>query len=186
MKPIRKQYFDDGRAPETVFDTTAPARTVTAAEQLSTGMVKRSNFVAPAEITTVAKRGPAQLLPVQETSHTLDVPMQATQHIEMKTSAVDRSKGFLIANVPLFGAFAVGVWLLSGLVTSTPLLSFLGLCILWSSFVLAWLASYAYTLHMSVEGVSMWEARAKWRVIAEEQRRRWEYYERIEGDDDGT
>lgn len=181
MKPIRKTYFDDGRPPETVFDTT-PARTVTAAEQLSTGLVKRSNFVAPLEVTAVAKCGPAQLLPVQDTSHTLDVPMQATQHIEMKTSAVDRSKGFLIASVPLFGAFAVGVWLLSGLVTATPLLSFLGLCILWSSFVLAWLASYAYTLHMSAEGVSMYEAKSKWNVIREEQRRRWEYYERQIGD----
>lgn len=184
MKPIRKQYYDDGRPTETVFDATTPARTVTSAEQLGAGMIKRSNYVA-AEITAVAKRGPAQVLPVQETAHTLDVPLQSTQHIEMKTSAVDRSKGFLIANVPLFAAFAVGVWLLSGLVTATPLLSFLGLCILWSSFVLAWLASYAYTLHMSAEGVSMYESKQKWAILKDEQRRRWAYYERqIESKDE--
>lgn len=182
MKPIRKTYYDDGSEPTTTYGYDAP-RTISRAEQESMGMVKkRNNFTAPAEVTSLARRGPAQLLPVQETSHTLDVPMQATQHIEMKTSAVDRSKGFLIANVPLFGAFAVGVWLLSGLVTATPLLSFLGLCILWSSFVLAWLASYAYTLHMSAEGVSMFEARSKWKVIRDEQRRRWEYYEKQIGD----
>ncbi len=145
----------------------------------------KANFVAPLEVTAVAKRGKAQLLPVQETNHTLNVPMQATQHIEMETSAVDRSKGFLIANLPLFGAFAIGVWLLTGLLTETPLLSFLGLCVLWLSFVLAWLASYWYTLRVSAEGVSMFEAKSKWAVIKEEQRRRWAYYERqIEQDDD--
>lgn len=139
---------------------------------------QRQNFVAPGEITAIAKRGRSTPLPIQDTSHTLNVPMQATQHVEMKTSAVDRSKGFLIANVPLFGAFSLGVWLLSGLLTNAPLFSFLGLCILWGSFVLAWLASYAYTLHTSAEGTAHWEAKAKWRIIAEEQRRRWEYYER--------
>lgn len=139
------------------------------------------NYVKPAEVTAVAKRGPATLLPVQDTRHTIDVPLAATQHIEMKTSAVDRSKGFLIANVPLFGAFALGVWLLSGLLTSAPLFSFLGLCILWSSFVLAWLASYFYTLYTSAEGTAHYEARQKWAVIKEEQRRRWEHYNQISG-----
>lgn len=142
---------------------------------------QQQNYVKPTEVTAVAKRGPATVLPVQDTRHTIDVPMQATQHIEMRTSAVDRSKGFLLANVPLFGAFALGVWLLSGLLTNAPLFSFLGLCILWSSFVLAWLASYFYTLHTSAEGTAHYEARQKWAVIREEQRRRWEHYDQISG-----
>lgn len=170
--------------------TTNEPRTVTHAEQRQAGMVqRRSNYVqaAPTEVAAVAKRGPAQILPVQDTSHTLNVPMQATQHIEMKTSAVDRSKGFLIANVPLFGAFALGVWLLSGLLTNAPLFSFLGLCILWSSFVMAWLASYAYTLYVSAEGTARYEAVQKWSIIREEQRRRWEHYDKlIKGDDNGA
>ncbi len=139
------------------------------------------NIVKPAEVTAVARRGPATVLPVQDTRHTIDVPLAATQHIEMKTSAVDRSKGFLIANVPLFGAFALGVWLLSGLLTSAPLFSFVGLCIMWSSFVLAWLASYFYTLTTSAEGTAHYEARQKWHVIKEEQRRRWEHYNSLTG-----
>lgn len=182
MKPITKRYFDDGRPPETVFDDTIPARTVGLSEQKQAGMMRRSNYVA-AEITTTAKRGPAQLLPVQDTRHTLDVPMQATQHIEMKTSAVDRSKGFLLANVPLFAAFALGVWLLAGAFSLAPWFSITALLIFWLSFVAAWLASYAYTLHMSAEGVSMFEAKSKWAIIREEQRRRWEYYERQIGDE---
>ena len=144
-----------------------------------------ANLVKPVQETAITRRPRMEVLPVQETRHTIDVPMQATQHIEMKTSAVDRSKGFLIANVPLFGAFALGVWLLSGLVTATPLFSFLGLCILWSSFVLAWLASYAYTLHTSAEGTAHYEARQKWSIIKEEQRRRWEHYERLTDQQNG-
>ena len=64
------------------------------------------------------------------------------------------------------------VWLLSGLVGSYPLFSFAGLVVMWSSFVLAWLLSYAYTLHTSAEGTAHYEARQKWAVIREEQRRR--------------
>ena len=137
-----------------------------------------ANLVKPVE-TAITRRPRMEVLPPAETRHTIDVPMQATQHIEMKTSAVDRSKGFLIANVPLFGAFALGVWLLSGLVTATPLFSFLGLCILWSSFVLAWLLSYYYTLRVSAEGIAMFEAKSKWQVVKEEQRRRWAHYEKL-------
>lgn len=138
-----------------------------------------ANLVRPVETTAITRRPRMEVLPVQETRHVIDVPLQSVTNIEMRTSAVDRSKGFLIANLPLFGAFAVGVWLLSGLLTATPLLSFLGLCILWSSFVLAWLASYAYTLHTSAEGTAHYEARQKWAILREEQRRRWEHYDRL-------
>jgi hypothetical protein len=118
-------------------------------------------------------------LPPADTRHVIDVPLQSVTNIEMKTSAVDRSKGFLLANVPLFGAFAIGVWLLSGMLTNAPLFSFLGLCILWSSFVLAWLASYWYTLRVSAEGIAMFEAKSKWRIIEKEHDRRWQHYERL-------
>ena len=138
-----------------------------------------ANLVKPVSNTAIARRPRVEVLPPAETTHRLDVPMQATQHIEMKTSAVDRSKGFLIANLPLFGAFALGVWLLSGLVTATPLFSFLGLCILWSSFVLAWLASYWYTLRVSAEGIAMFEAKSKWRIIEKEHDRRWQHYDKL-------
>lgn len=140
---------------------------------------------AVANNTALERRPRMEVLPPAETVHRIDVPMQATQHIEMKTSAVDRALGFLIANVPLFGSFALGVWLLSGLVTATPLFSFLGLCILWSSFVLAWLASWWYTLRVSAEGIAMFEARSKWAIIKKEHDRRWEYYEKLRQQSEG-
>jgi hypothetical protein len=40
-------------------------------------------------------------------------------------------------------------------------------------------AGYCYTLSISAEGVSHYEARNKWAVIREEQRRRWQHYERL-------
>lgn len=157
-------------------------QTVTRAEQTEAGLLRRPNYVRGEVLPPERRRGP--LVPLQDTSHTLDIQPTATQHIEMKTSAVDRSKGFLLANVPLFGAFAMGVWLLSGLLTTAPLFSFLGLCILWSSFVLAWLASYFYTLYISAEATARYEARRKWDVVSEEQRRRWDYYDRLTGGND--
>lgn len=156
--------------------------TVTRQEQIDAGMIKRANYVRGEILPPERKAAPLQGL--QDVSHAIDVPPTATQHIEMKTSAVDRSKGFLIANVPLFGAFALGVWLLSGLLAKAPLFSFLGLCILWSSFVMAWLASYCYTLYVSAEGTARYEARRKYDIIAEEQRRRWDYYDRLTGGND--
>ena len=190
---IKRRYFDDGRPPVSWYEeeepdtaalSTSPTRTVSHDEQVSTGMVETRNLVrALPEVTSVAKRGPAVPLPVQDTNHTIDVPMQATQHIEMQTSAVDRSKGFLIANVPLFAAFAMGVWLLSGWLAAYPLLSYLGLLIFWLSFVLAWLVSYWYTLRVSAEGIAMYEAKSKWGIIRDEHDRRWAHYDSLrEGD----
>jgi hypothetical protein len=45
--------------------------------------------------------------------------------------------------------------------------------------VAAWIIGYAYTLSISAEGVSHYESRQKWAVIREEQKRRWQHYERL-------
>lgn len=117
--------------------------------------------------------------------HTIDAAPVATQHVEMKTSAVDRSLGFLIASVPLYGGFALVVVLVSVFFGGVPFLSLPALVIFWLSFVAAWVVGYTYTLSVSAEGVSHYEARQKWDVIKEEQRRRWEHYERLtEGSND--
>jgi hypothetical protein len=103
--------------------------------------------------------------------------------MEMRTSAVDRAKGFLIASMPLYAAFALGVLLVAVVGYKLPLLSISALAIFWLSFVAAWIVGYTYTLTVSAEGVSLWKAKAQWGVIREEQRRRWEHYERLTGMD---
>lgn len=141
-----------------------------------------ANYV-PA-LPTSQKAAPIELAPRHEVQHIIDVPMNATQHIEMRTSAVDRSLGFLIASVPLYLAFALGVLLLSVLFAGVPFFSFWGLAIFWLSFVLAWLWGYRETLMKSAEGIAYQEAMRKWDVIEREQEKRWEYYDRqMKGED---
>lgn len=111
--------------------------------------------------------------------HTIDAPLSSTQHVEMRTSAVDRSKGFLLASVPLYAAFALGVVLMGVLFTGYPFWSFWSFAIFWLSFVLAWAWGYWQTLEKSAEGVAHYEARQKWGVIKDEHRRRWDHYERL-------
>lgn len=146
----------------------------------STAIVRPSNFV-PAPLPPPA---PIQLAPRNEVAHTLNVPMSATQHVEMKTSAVDRAKGFLIASVPLYMAFALGVLIISVLFFSVPFWSFWGLSVFWLSFVLAWLYGYRETIIHSAEGIAHYEAMRKWNIIEREQDKRWEHYDRLIGDDE--
>lgn len=84
--------------------------------------------------------------------------------------------------LPLYLAFALGVLLLSVLFANVPFFSFWSLAIFWLSFVLAWLWGYRETLMKSAEGIAYMEAKRKWDVVAEEQRRRWEHYDRQIGD----
>lgn len=117
-------------------------------------------------------------LPINtEVSLTIDAPMSATQHVEFKTSSVDRAKGFLLASVPLYIAFATCVVAVVVLGWHVPLLSLPALVIFMLSFTAAWLVGYGYTLSISAEGITLYEAVSKWSVIKEEQRRRWEHWE---------
>lgn len=108
---------------------------------------------------------------------TIDAPMASTQHVEFKSSAVDRAQGFLLASVPLYMAFATCVVAVIVLGWSVPLMSLPTLVIFMLSFTAAWVVGYGYTLSVSAEGISLFEAVSKWSVIKEEQRRRWEHWE---------
>ena len=105
---------------------------------------------------------------------TFDITPTATQHVEVKTSAVDRAQGFLIASVPRTFAFALTVTILSIAVGGVTLAA--SFVILFSVFSVVELISYAITLLLSAEGVSLYEARQKWQVVKREQVNRWEHY----------
>lgn len=156
---------------------TRPTRT----EATHNHPAQRPNFV-PA----IRRQEPMPIAPQYEVVHRIDAPLSATQHVEMHTSAVDRAKGFLIASTPLYGAFALGVVLLAILFAGVPFWSFWAFSIFWLSFVAAWLCGYQQTLEKSAEGISHYEARRKWDVIEEEQRRRWEHYERMAEEEQDT
>ncbi len=113
-----------------------------------------------------------------EIRHTIDVPATATQHIEVKTSAVDRAQGFLLATVPAYAIFATAVLAICVMMWDVPLWSLPALVILALAFLAAWVLGYTYTLQISAEGVSFFEATEKWNIIRVEQQKRWEQWER--------
>jgi hypothetical protein len=149
---------------------------ITLDQQRAMGLRPQAGNYVPARID----RRAAPPLPINsEINMTIDAPPAATQHIEFRSSAVDRAKGFLIASVPLYAGFAFVVLLVSIFFAGVPFLSLSALIIFWLSFVAAWIVGYGWTLSVSAEGVSFFEARQKWDVIKEEQRRRWAHYDKL-------
>lgn len=144
-------------------------------------IARPANFVAPLYEEPAPK---AEIMPRYEVAHTINAPLSATQHVEMRTSATDRAKGFLIASVPLYAAFGLAVLVVSILYAGVPFWSFWSFAIFWLSFVLAWLVGYRETLIRSAEGIAHYESKRKWDIVAEEQRRRWEHYESLIGGND--
>ncbi len=154
------------------------AEKVTLQEQKQMGLrPQRANYI-PAKVGEVLP--PERSIPAALSSieHTINVPATATQHIEVRTNSVDRAKGFLIAGVPLYVAYGVGMLILAVALFDTPVFSFVGFVIFWLSFVGAWAWGYFQTLRMSAEGVSLYEAKRKWDVVDREQKERWGYYKR--------
>lgn len=135
--------------------------------------MKQNNFV-PA-----IRRVEMPVMPINTAiQHTIDAPAVATQHVEMKTSAVDRAQGFLLASIPLYMAFATATVSVCVLGFGLPWLSLPTLTVFLLAFVAVWFLGYTYTLQISAEGVSLYEATEKWDVIKYEQERRWDAWER--------
>jgi hypothetical protein len=151
---------------------------VTYEEQKATGLIKPARNFVQAELVPQVRQIPTALSNVQ---HSITVAPTATQHIEVKTNSVDRAKGFLIAGVPLYAAYGVGMLIVSVALFDTPVLSLTGFIIFWLSFVGAWAWGYFQTLRTSAEGVAYYEAKRKWDVIEREQSERWNYYKQSQG-----
>jgi hypothetical protein len=148
---------------------------ITIEQQRAEGLTRTTTHFVPA----APARRDAPPMPVNsQVAHVIDAQPTATQHIEMRTSAVDRAKGFLIASVPLYAAFALAVVAVVVVGWRVPVFSLATVIIFWLSFVAAWIVGYAYTLSVSAEGVSLFEARSKWRILEREQQYRWRHYER--------
>ncbi len=136
---------------------------VTLAEQERMGVRRPApaNFVPPAR-----NPQPIQVLPpVQEIRYGLDVPQTATLHVELRTSAVDRAKGYLLETTGLCLVFALALVLGVRYWQGWPLLAagmYLSTLIL---FALLWGGSYILHKLLSVEGVALLEAWRKWNVI---------------------
>lgn len=145
--------------------------TISLEKQEAMGLRKRQDNFVPAIIN---QRRDLPAAPINaEVSHTLDVAPHATQHVEVRTSGVDRALGFLISTLPLCGAFAATVVGIVVLGFGVPLLSLPTLVISFIVFVTGWVVVYCYNLAISPEGVSMYEATEKWAILRTEQQLRW-------------
>lgn len=140
------------------------------------GAGKHTAFVAP------VRRVEMPDLPTKsEVTHTIDTVPHATQHVEMRTSAVDRAKGHLIAMVPMYAACGGSTAAVCVLGFGMPWLSLPTITIFFIVFTAAWLVTWLRQLQISPEGVNHMEAREKWSIIRAEHDRRWQHWERMVG-----
>lgn len=138
-------------------------------EQMGLLRSQQNNFVP-------AVQSRSQLPPQTGQSWQMDVTPSAQQQVIVRTSAVDRAKGYTITLIPLSAALAVLAVIVRVTLLSHPLLTLGTLFVFWLIFVLAWLVGWVVTLVMTPEFVSLYEAKRKWNVIEREQENRWAYY----------
>ena len=129
-----------------------------------------SKFVNPGPVNPVTK-------PINDgVAYSLDIPQSSTQHVEMRTSHVDRAIGELIRSIGyyvMFSAFTTG---LAVYAKSLPILSLLVFLIFSMSFLGIWTLNWLVGILVSAEGVSLFDSWRKWRLIEREQQNRWNYY----------
>lgn len=153
-------------------------KTITVEEQRQMGIRRTQYTPATPECTTALARTHKMEAPAQPPM-VLEVTPTATSHIDMRTSAVDRAKGFLIASMPRTFAFSLAVTV-AGIVLAGWSLA-VALVILFATFSVVELGSYIFTLLVSAEGTAHYEARQKWAVIKREQAERWAHYQKLMG-----
>jgi hypothetical protein len=107
-----------------------------------------------------------------------DVAPSATSSVEVKTSAVDRARGFVIATRELGIVFGVTAMAVAWLFADVPLFSLPTLVIFLIVYASTWGYAYHQTLTHSAEAAPLKEANCKLDIIAYDVKKRWEAYER--------
>lgn len=142
---------------------------VTRRQQYEQGLLPepRRNFVSM----------PQASQPVRFNPHQVDLAINhpATQHVELRTSAVDRAQGFQWMIAPISVVVAVLAVLVS-VAFQNEFLSFWSLLIFWTSFCVVYVAGWILTALVTPEFVSLFSAWRQWNVIDREQKERWSHY----------
>ena len=115
--------------------------------------------------------------------YSLRAPQGATQHIEMRTSHVDRAKGHLIFNVPMIAIVALLVPVVKAMATEAPVTVMAGLTLWFVTFAILWAGTWVVSLVISAEGIGLISELLKWKLLFREQDRRWQHYERMVDDE---
>lgn len=142
------------------------------------------NFVEPLPYDApIERRRSADMYLPDAGEYSLRAPQGATQHIEMRTSHVDRAVGHLIFNVPMMAIVAILTPVLKGLVSTAPVTLMGGLTLWFITFAILWAGTWIVSLVISAEGIGLISELLKWKLLFREQDRRWQHYERMNDDE---
>lgn len=100
------------------------------------------------------------------------VKPSATTQTMLRTSYVDKAKGFQVATVPLAVAVGIGAALLAYLLRDTPLLSAPTFVIFWLGFLVVWVAGWVVHNLFSSDGVALTHTLLGWWFVFRQQRER--------------
>lgn len=103
-------------------------------------------------------------------------PSAATQHVQLATTYVDRSKGFQLATLPIAAAFGLGVLLIAYVGFDTPFLSVSAFVVFWLAFLAWWLVGWLIHHAASPDGNALIHTLLGWRYLNREQKERHQYY----------
>lgn len=100
------------------------------------------------------------------------VKPSATTQTMLRTSYVDKAKGFQVATVPLAVAVGIGAALLAYLLRDTPLLSAPTFIVFWLGFLFVWVAGWLVHNLFSSDGVALTHTALGWWFVFREQKER--------------
>jgi len=129
---------------------------------------RRPNFVSVPQAQEPVRFSPHQV--------ELAVNHPTTQHVELRTSAVDRAQGFQWMITPISAVVAILAVLVS-LAFDNEFFTFWSLLIFWLTFCLVYVAGWVLTVLITPEFISLLSMHRQWNVIEKEQDRRWNHYE---------
>ena len=150
---------------------------ITVEQQLKSGVRLPPKPKPPDNFVNSGRRDVVVLPQNYNHNTTLDITPSATQYVEVKTSARDRSIGFNIAIAPL--ALLLGILgVIAAWWAGAPWFSVGVLLVFVGGFTVTWLIAYGITLLLTPEFISLYESFRKWNVVDREQEERWHYYNR--------
>lgn len=148
-------------------------RPVSRAEQEKMGLVRVQR---PANYVPALPSQRTQLPAQSATTYTIDAQPSAQLGSVTHTSATDKATAFRMIMWPLATILGVLILAVMKSLAGFPLLSMATFLTFWVTFAFTWLIGWGITLLMSAEGVALFEAAQKWKIVGNEQKERWAFY----------
>lgn len=140
---------------------------------------ERNNYVAAPPAPVVRR---VEILPPEHSEIELAQPSTTIQ--QLRTSHVDRAKGFNISTAGLAGIVGLGGVLMAAVGWSIPLWSLTALALFFSLAMVVWAGAWAWWNLASPDGVSVLSVLLHYRLLRHEQRARLDRIDSMMGDDD--